>query len=473
MDPSVSDNYNFILSPRVSLLTQDGRIYLFDPVSRTYASMNKKMLSFLSKPGVENAFAGSSVKTRKDLAGIIEHLCSSGILIEKDTEKGNTFIESGKSFSMPHLTIFVTTKCNLRCVYCYANGGDSGVTITRDIWMPAMEYFFSILEKKIASGQVRENAGLSIHGGGEPTLEFQVLKEIVAVFRAKCTEMGLQPVIGMGTNGTYSKSVHKWIIENNINVNISLDGPPDVHNRLRPFRSGKPSFERVVENLKELVMTGRHVAVRATVTKDTVDSMEETVELCNQIGLAAVHFEPLALTGRCLSSKADRPEADQFAASFLKSFLTGLKHDVDVTYSGLRCFDRCRQLFCGACGENFCITPAGDITTCYEVLVAEDPAACEFFIGRVKEGNVELDRNRIEQLNHRNSEKMKACAKCFLRYQCAGGCPVKSYRYSGRNIYSPDPYSCRIAQIINKQLIAWLADGIIDPRTQQQKVFCL
>lgn len=136
----------------------------------------------------------------------------------------------------------------------------------------------------------------------------------------------------------------------------------------------------------------------------------------------------------------------------------------------MRCFEHRHQQFCAACGQNFCVTPDGNVTTCYEVLDSNDPAASTFFIGKVDpvQGRVVLHQARIEQLKHRVTENMEACNDCFLRYHCARDCPVKSFRYSNRDLYSPDPYRCQIADRINKQLIAWVADGLIETRDVEQ-----
>ena len=69
---------------------------------------------------------------------------------------------------------------------------------------------------------------------------------------------------------------------------------------------------------------------------------------------------------------------------------------------------------------------------------------------------------------------MESCIDCFLKNHCAGDCPVKSFRHSNRDLYSPDPYRCQIAEKVNKQLIAWLADGVIEPRdVEHTRIVCL
>jgi uncharacterized protein len=198
--------------------------------------------------------------------------------------------------------------------------------------------------------------------------------------------------------------------------------------------------------------------------------MPETVRMAQQLHLASVHFEPVSLTGRSQTDSIERPDAAEFAERFLACFLEGLKRDVDVHYSGLRCFSPCNEHFCAACGQNFCVTPDGNVTTCYEVLDSCDPASQEFFIGKVDSTRrcVLIDHARIERLRQRVTRKMDACEGCFLRHQCAGDCPVKSFRYSGNDLYSPDPYRCQIARRINAQLIAWVADGEIEARNATQ-----
>jgi uncharacterized protein len=280
----------------------------------------------------------------------------------------------------------------------------------------------------------------------------------------------------MGSNGTYGEEVHRWVIDHKIGVNISLDGPPQAQNLLRPFQGGQPSYDVVERNLKALVAAGRRVSVRVTVTDSTLEWMEETIRSARQLGVATVHFEPVSLAGRCATMAVARPDAERFAAQFLSCFLLGLELDVDVTYSGLRCFAPIHQRFCSACGQNFCVTPDGDITTCFEVLESGDPAASSFFIGKVDpvKGHVSMDQPRIEALKQRVTENMEACQDCFLKEQCAGDCLVRSFRYSTGDLYRPDPYRCRIAELINKQLIVWLSDGVIERRvTGRQSVIAL
>ena len=178
------DNNRLTLNPRVSVFRYNGGIYLFDPATRTYVSMNEAMLAFVTKPANANSFDKLSNKNRKGLKNVVDQLHRLGILIEPDfAGKNESYSNSEGPPLMTELTIFVTTKCNLRCAYCYAHGGDSGKTISRDVWRLAMDYFFSSENlNTIHRSTNNNNVNLTLHGGGEPTVEFAVVKEIVADF---------------------------------------------------------------------------------------------------------------------------------------------------------------------------------------------------------------------------------------------------------------------------------------------------
>lgn len=96
----------------------------------------------------------------------------------------------------------------------------------------------------------------------------------------------------------------------------------------------------------------------------------------------------------------------------------------------------------------------------------EDPAAQIFFIGKIdiQSEKVIINKEKVKFLKGRITENLKACKNCFLKYNCAGDCLAKTFRSCGGDIFSPDPHRCQIANLINKQLIAWIADGVIEPR---------
>ena len=220
--------------------------------------MNEAMLAFVTESDNANSLDELCDKDYKKLSEVNEQLCKLGILIAPEAANQDEGRDISDDLgSMINLAFFITTKCNLRCAYCYARGGETEKTISREIWHLALDHFFSRLSSDAAERQANQKSvNLVIHGGGEPTVEFATLKEIVAEFCNRTRSAGLRPSVAMGTNGTYGNLVQQWIIENKINVTISLDGPRDIQNHLRSFRSGQPSYDVVVRNLQNLIMAG-------------------------------------------------------------------------------------------------------------------------------------------------------------------------------------------------------------------------
>jgi len=364
----------------------------------------------------------------------------------------------------PNISIFLTTRCNLQCRYCYANGGDTGTTIDRRVWQTAIDYFFSSIEQ--GDKEKLEKVRLFFHGGGEPTAAFSELKKISDYFSAKTIKIGVKPDIHIMSNGAFADDVCQWILDQNINIGFSFDGVPHIQNKYRPFRSGDPSYDVVVNNMKTLIAAGREVSIRATVTRESVNEMKKAVQLAKEIGLTRVHFEPVAITGRCGSQQIFRPGIKSFVDNFLESYLCGIDLGIDVNYSGARCFSRPTNKFCSASGESFGVTPNGDVSSCFEVLNSQDPASETFFIGKVNPdlNTVVFDTNRITALEQRVAQNLEVCNGCFMQYHCAGNCLVRGYRESNGHLDLPDTYRCKITKEINKKLIVWMAEGKIGSR---------
>lgn len=462
------------VSKEVSFFKLKNRTYLFAPLSRTYISANLPMLSLLRRIDSGESIRDIVGPMDEALTKVVERLREKGVLVDAKPQRHKRLTEADKQTHEINrrLTVFPTSDCNMRCTYCYASGGDNYKLLSRKTLDIAMDFFFSGHETREGKADIATDPTLylTVHGGGEPTLHFPLLRHVVQRFSVRALKKGYTPQVSLVTNGTYGEDVHDWLIKNSIGVSFSFDGVPSIQNKQRPYQNGKSSYRKVLTNIRRLRDTGRNIAIRSTITSQSVQYMRSTLELAATEGLAAVHFEPVTLTGRCLTEGVNPPEPALFSDEFLKCFKLGLKKDIEVSYSGMRCFDHAHQRFCSACGENYCLTPDGDITACYEVTSPDDPAASTFFIGKVDTttGKVLMHQDRIAYLRTRSTENLTRCSKCFLRYNCAGDCLAKTYRYSCGDIFHPDPYRCQIAERVNKQLIAWLADGVIEPRSLEK-----
>ena len=465
----LTDQTKLQLNKNASIFEDKGKFYLFYPMNRTYSVLNKDMLDLLRLCNGQTPLGliKKTVELPDDIMPLIKTLFDRNILIDFETYDDNNprdLYNNDVGLGM-RLSIFPTTACNLQCKYCYADGGDDPRHMPPEIYEIAMKHVFESLSKQ------EDHVHLSIHGGGEPTLNFPLLRAICDKFLSDCSNLGIDSKISITSNGAFGKDVRNWCVKNNIGISFSLDGPPKIQDFQRPFRSGEASFGTILDNIQFFIESGRRIGIRATVTSFSVNAMEETIDMAKETGISSVHFEPLFETKRSVSNGLKPPKNSLFVEHFLPCFLKGLEYDIEVSYSALRCVDYPQLRFCSACGYNFGVTIDGNITSCYEVLNKSDPASNVFFIGKVNvsKNKVDLYSDRIRYLRTRITPNLLKCGGCFLRFNCAGDCLIKAYRASGGNLFGINEKRCELAQTVNKKIVCWIADGLIEPRDQRKK----
>jgi uncharacterized protein len=336
---------------------------------------------------------------------------------------------------LPHeVTLFLTSRCNLRCRYCYADAGRKSAD------MP-------FATARAAIDLVARNAGLAglprfgvgFHGGGEPTVAWDLLVRCVEHARAKAEECGLEAEVFAATNGVLGPEQREYVARHFTSVNVSLDGPPDIQDRNRRRADGGGSYADVAETLRYFARAGLHHGVRATVTAATVDRMREVVEwFAREFRLAYVHLEPVWLCGRCARSGERPPDDAAFEARFLEAAERGAALGLPVLYSGAR-LDALSSRFCAAPGDGFNVLPEGLVTSCYEVTEPDDPRARIFHYGRCEGGTFVFDEERLASLRCYSVEHLEHCADCFCRWHCAGDCLARALEASGSGAHAGTP----------------------------------
>jgi len=135
------------------------------------------------------------------------------------------------------LTINLTNKCNMKCVYCYEKEwGNENIHIDN---MTLKDRIFNILTNF-------RNIKAIKYFGGEPLLYFHTIKYLTEEIKKYDNNYQFSII----TNGTLlNREAIDYIIKNNINVTISLDGPADIHNKLRRYLNNKNTFEDIIKNI--------------------------------------------------------------------------------------------------------------------------------------------------------------------------------------------------------------------------------
>lgn len=353
-------------------------------------------------------------------------------------------------FAPTSVSLFLTNDCTLRCRYCYANGGQN------DRQMP-WEMVGGVLTR-VVENAVRlrvPQVSVHVHGGGDVSAAWplvvatrEYLRDLTASNRIGCNT-------SIGLNGVLDPEQQCWIMENIDSATVSIDGPPSIQNSQRPLPNGDPSFTAVHDTLKAFDAAHYPYAIRTTVTAESVDHLQEIISFfCEEYEVKRIKCEPMYPRGRGAQPQFHPPDATTFVQQFRKARSAASTAGRELVYSGAR-LEVLTNVFCQAAADSCAVTPDGWVTSCYEVLSADDPYADMFFYGRynLELQKFEIDETRRQQLYDMSVLNKPSCDHCFCKWHCAGDCPVKSL-HSERMASDLLPDRCYISRELTKdQLI--------------------
>lgn len=318
-------------------------------------------------------------------------------------------------FNSRELTVSVTSACNLRCVYCYANAGVSFLDLP-----------WSVIERSIkqmyAYAEIRgdKEVELSFHGTGETTVRWGVMVKAVN-YALNLLPKGWGIKFTLVTNGTLiDDEKAKFLAKHNYSVVLSMDGTESVQNKLRPKADGSGSYQAAIKGAQALVKHGVFFAMRSTITGLNQDSMLDFLEICASIGCEEISVAPFSLTGR---GEEGVPDID--AEKFIAHYIVAKKRAKELGVIFLMpsdYLDNVSARYCNADGESFAVMPQGIISTCTRVTKTEDALSRTFVIGEVTPDEVIINQQRVDDLKSLNLYNFPECAGCFAKFTCAGGC---------------------------------------------------
>jgi len=404
-----------------------------------------KRLAFIGNKSL--ALVINSLNERRDVEKLssrfpeaVRFIESTGILAPDPIE----IYEDRQSDYLPiQATLFLTNRCNLRCIYCYASSGESA-----PVDMPpslAKKTIDIVCENAMKLGLPSFEIGF--HGGGEPTLNWETLKEAVLHARKK----PIKAFISMSSNGCYTKNKLNFIIDNFDGISLSFDGLPEVQNLQRPLANGKPSFLLVMKTIESFDKRDFPYGIRLTVTPLSVRKLPEIVEfLVTHTRATHIQAEPAFPRGRGKGMDIDASTADDFIEGFKSAYEIGVSRGVQIIYSGAM-LDALALMLCRAPREALIVLPTGEISTCFEVYSKEHPLAQQLLIGKISEG-LEIDKEKWKKIAFRTVEKIPYCEDCFCKFHCSGDCLGKTFDCRSSSLFKPS-IRCKINQELIKYLL--------------------
>jgi len=439
----------YALTTEVFCFEHLGQHVAYAPLKRVLLVVNSAAANILAQLA-NGTFAGPDDQN----LGVLSTLVDLGLVNGTPEEVHQ---DGNGQFRPTNTTLFLTSACNLRCVYCYASGGDKPRHMTWPVIKAAVD-FVAENAKVIETGSF----GLSFHGGGEPTIAWEMLTQATLYARQLAVDKGLKCQCALATNGVLSNAQAEWIAANIDDVNVSVDGLEEVHNQLRPLRAGGGSFAAVFRTIQLLSRAGRPFGLRMTIARDNVAQVPEAVRFfCQAASPRVIHLEPVFRCGRCAVEGVPSPSIEEFLSVFRVARDIADQRGIHLYYSGAR-FPNIATIFCQAAGMSFTVVADGNVTACYEVADSDDPRAATFFFGRYDDaaGAFVFDPDKLKNLARLTVDKIPFCRDCLCKYHCAGDCPAKRMAAFDDGLPVAASGRCRITQELTKdQIIRALHDG--------------
>ena len=378
---------------------------------------------------LENSLPAYTRDDLKEALDEVEELKSNGELFAEDEYKEFVLDFKKRKTVVKALCLHIAHDCNLGCRYCFAEEGE----YHGDRSLMSLEVGKQALDFLVANSGNRRNLEVDFFGG-EPTMNFEVVKELVHYGRSLEEPYHKNFRFTLTTNGILlNDEIMEFANKEMANVVMSIDGRKSVNDYMRPARNGKSTYDIIVPKFQKFaeLRNQTNYYVRGTFTHHNLDFSEDVLHLAD-LGFKQISVEPVVAPPEepYAIQEADLPqlmeEYDKLAKEMIKREKEGNGFNffhfmIDLTQGP--CVAK-RLSGCGSGTEYLAVTPWGDLYPCHQFVGQE-----QFKLGNVYDGiQAEEIRDEFKLCNVYAKEK---CRNCFARFYCSGGCAANSYNFHG------------------------------------------
>ena len=403
----------------------------------------------------------SKEEIKECYADIIE-LIESGKLFSSDIFRPNANTLKNRHTDIKALCLHVSHACDLTCSYCFAGQGKfngPSALMTYDVAKRAIDFL-------VENSGSRRNLEVDFFGG-EPLLNFDVVKETVSYARSIEEEKGKHFRFTLTTNGTgITDEVIEFANKECHNVVLSLDGRKEVHDRERRTASGEGSYDIIVPKFQKMVAArtnndngNTNYYMRGTFTHYNPDFTNDLYHMVD-LGFTELSMEPVVCDpeSRFALTEEDLPilleDYEKLAVEMLRRERTRGTDGKDRPFTFYHymidlengpCIYK-RVSGCGSGTEYFAVTPKGELYPCHQFVGDE-----KYLMGDIWEGISERAscdggksgtdiRNEFKKCNVYSRNE---CDDCWAKFYCSGGCAANAYHASG-DILGIYEYGCKL-----------------------------
>ncbi len=359
----------------------------------------------------------------------VQELVDAGELFTKDSYEDYIMDFKKRPTVVKALCLHIAHDCNLACRYCFAEEGEYHGR--RELM--SFEVGRAALDFLIANSGNRRNLEVDFFGG-EPLMNWQVVKDLVAYGREQEQKFDKRFRFTLTTNGVLlNDEVMEFCNREMANVVLSIDGRKEVHDRMRPFRGGAGSYDRVVPKFQRFAdsRNQERYYVRGTFTHENPDFAADVLHLAD-LGFKQISVEPVVAAPEepYALREEDLPklfaEYDKLAQEMIKRRKEGRGFNFFhfmIDLEGGPCVAK-RLSGCGSGTEYLAVTPWGDFYPCHQFVGNE-----KFLLGNVSDGIIQTQI--CDEFKCCNVYAKEKCRDCFARFYCSGGCAANAYHFTG------------------------------------------
>lgn len=393
----------------------------------------------------------------------IETLKKQGILFSEDRFQGVADKIAKKPMVIKALCLHVAHSCNLACTYCFAGQGK----YQGEQALMSFETGKRALDFLIEHSGSRHNLEVDFFGG-EPLVNFEVVKELTAYARSIEKEHNKNFRFTLTTNGVLiDDDVIDFCNREMSNVVLSLDGRKEVNDRFRKTINGKGSYNLILPKFKKLVAArkGKGYYMRGTYSRYNTDFVKDILHMADE-GFSELSMEPVVAAPKdpYALREEDLPILLEQYDILGKEMDQRRKEGRPFTFyhymidlAGGPCIVK-RVSGCGVGTEYMAVTPSGELYPCHQFVGDERFCLGDVFNG-VKNQELREEFRGCSVYAHRE------CDDCFARFFCSGGCVANAYHTTGKltGVYD---YGC---QLHRRRIENAIMLKVSEARDQRQK----
>lgn len=417
----------------IHLFQENGYYIVIDVNSGAIHELDEETYRILSHFDERGNFVMSEeLKDIDDLEEIleeIEELKREGELFSEDIFKPMAMELKERQSVLKAMCLHVAHSCNMDCEYCFAGKGE----YHGDAGLMSYETGKKAIDYLVENSPGRKNLEVDFFGG-EPLLNWQVIKKLVDYGRSLEKSTGKNFRFTLTTNGLLiDDDVIDFCNREMSNVVLSLDGSRDTNDRMRKTKQGKGTYDLIVDKFIDFAKRRgqKDYYIRGTFTGKNLHFAEDIIHMAN-LGFKELSMGPVVAPEHVSYALKDG-DKDILLAEYEKLALEMIKrrksgnpfnfYHFNVDFEGGPCIAK-RVSGCGVGTEYIAVTPEGDIYPCHQFVGDKD-----FLMGNLIDGiknpNV---RKLFAECNVYSHEE---CENCFARLYCSGGCSANAYHSKG------------------------------------------